>query len=62
MIVYDFQNGGFVGIPIMAQWSKTGHSIRKDASSIPGLSIWHCHKLKRRSQIWLIPGIAVSVA
>ena len=51
-----------LGVPIVAQWVKTQHSVCEDVSSIhdlSGLSIQYHHKLWRRSQIQFRSSIAV---
>ena len=50
----------------VAQWVKDPNSIPEDVASIPGLlsglRIQHCHRLWRRSQMWLRSVMAVASA
>ena len=52
--------------PLWLHGLRTCHSPCEDAGAIPGLAQCvndgHCHKLQRRSQMWLRSGVAVPAA
>ena len=37
-------------------------TLSEDVGSIPGLRIWHCHKLLHRSKSVLRSGVAIAIA
>ena len=53
-----------IGVPVVAHWLKTQHSVCEDAgltlASLSGLRIWHCCKLQHKSQIQLRSCVAVA--
>ena len=53
-----------LGVPVMTQWKRVQLGTMRLCSlaSLSGLTIWHCHELWCRLQIWLGPGIAVALA
>ena len=52
---YDLER---LGVPVVYEQVKSPTSIHKDVGSIPGLSQWHCHRLRLGFGI----AVAVSVA
>ena len=52
------------GVPVVAQWLRTWHSLHDDAGSIPSLSqlVKCCHKLQCSLQMQLGSGVAMSMA
>ena len=50
-----------IGVSVVAQWVKNPTCVHEDGvrslASLSGLRIWHCHKLRHRSQMRLEWGL-----